>query len=237
MIHSDLQRLCAWSGIVAIVLFFAAFFIAHFVPPPGPYLTQEQVAAMYQQNATGIRVGMVCMMASTMFVSPVVAVISIQMKRMEGATPILAYTQMSTGTVGIVTLLLPPIMFLITAFRPDRAPELTYLMNDICWFMTAIAWPPFVMQYITVAIAILRDKRPQPLFPRWVGFFNIWIAVLFLPGGWLLAFFKSGPFAWNGIFTFWLPGGLFAVWFVVMLIALLPAIKQQELETVFESRG
>ena len=66
MIHSDIQRLCAWSGIVAVVLFFAAFFIALFIPPPGPYLTQAEVVAMYQQNATGIRIGMVSMMASTM---------------------------------------------------------------------------------------------------------------------------------------------------------------------------
>ena len=230
MIHSDIQRLCAWSGIVAVVLFFAAFFIALFIPPPGPYLTQAEVVAMYQQNATGIRIGMVSMMASTMFVSPVVAVIAIQMKRMEGATPILAYTQMSTGTVGIVTLLVPPILFLVTAFRPDRSPELTYLMNDMCWFFTAIAWPPFVMQYIVVAIAIFRDKSAQPVFPRWVAFYNVWQALLFLPGGCLLAFFKSGPFAWNGIFTFWIPGGLFASWFIVMLVALLPAIKRQEQE-------
>ena len=232
MIHADIQRFCTWSGIVAVVLFFAAFFIAQFIPPPGPYLTQEQVVSMYQKNATGIRIGMVCMMASTMFVSPFVAVVSIQLKRMEGMTPILAYTQMSTGTVGIVTLLIPPIMFLITAFRPDRMPEITYVLNDVCWFLTAIAWPPFVMQYITIAIAIFRDKSAQPIFPRWVGFFNAWTALLFVPGGCLLAFFKSGPFAWNGIFTFWLPGGLFAVWFIVMTMALLPAIRRQELESM-----
>jgi hypothetical protein len=51
--------------------------------------------------------------------------------------------------------------------------------------------------------------------PRWVGFANIWIAILFLPGA-LLPFFHSGPFSWNGIIGFWLVANALFGWIVIM---------------------
>jgi len=50
-------------------------------------------------------------------------------------------------------------------------------------------------------------------------------AILFIPGG-LIAFFKTGPFAGDGILTFWLPFAVFFGWFVVMFPLFLKAIKQ-----------
>jgi hypothetical protein len=44
----------------------------------------------------------------------------------------------------------------------------------------------------------------------------------------LLAFFKSGPFAWNGALVFWLAGSTFFVWFIVMTVTLLKAIRQEQ---------
>jgi uncharacterized protein (DUF983 family) len=39
--------------------------------------------------------------------------------------------------------------------------------------------------------------------------------------------FKTGPFAWNGLFVFWIPLAVFGSWFVVMSLLLLRAIKNQ----------
>jgi hypothetical protein len=57
--------------------------------------------------------------------------------------------------------------------------------------------------------------------------------LLFLPDQ-LLFFFKTGPFAWNGVLGFWVPLSVFCGWFisifVVMrrtLIAEIPATAQQ----------
>jgi hypothetical protein len=55
---------------------------------------------------------------------------------------------------------------------------------------------------------------------------NFWMALLFLPAG-LMVFFKTGPFAWNGLLSFWLPLVAFGIWFNVMIYALLRAIKLQ----------
>jgi hypothetical protein len=37
--------------------------------------------------------------------------------------------------------------------------------------------------------------------------------------------FKAGPFAWNGLLAFWVPGGLFSIWFYVVAY-----YQQQETE-------
>ena len=65
-----IQKLCAWSGVATFLLFFGAFGAAKFVLPPGPWLTQEQVVAMYQQNTTEIRIGMSMALISCMFFAP-----------------------------------------------------------------------------------------------------------------------------------------------------------------------
>ena len=42
-------------------------------------------------------------------------------------------------------------------------------------------------------------------------------------------FFKTGPFAWNGMFSFWIPGTLFFAWYVVMLVTISKAIDRDAL--------
>jgi hypothetical protein len=66
-------------------------------------------------------------------------------------------------------------------------------------------------------------------FPRWFCFVSIWVAVLVLPGG-LAVFFKSGPFAWNGLFAFWIPVCVFTVYFASLVPLLFKAIARLETE-------
>ena len=226
MLNTKTQKFCAWSGLVGVLLFFSAFGFARFIPPPGPWLTQEQVVAMYMDNTSGIRTGMVLMMISSMFISPFVAVISQHLRRMEGVNRLMTYTQLSSGSVGILFFNIPAVLFLITAFRPDRSPELTYLMNDASWIVTVMVWPPAFMQNLSIGVAILQDKSAKPIFPRWLGFFQFWVCLLFIPGS-FVPFFKSGPFAWNGLLSFWVAGIAFTLWFVVMLTMLLKAINRE----------
>jgi uncharacterized membrane protein YraQ (UPF0718 family) len=53
-----------------------------------------------------------------------------------------------------------------------------------------------------LAILTLADKRPDPTYPRWFGYLNLWCGTLFVPAG-LIFFFKDGPFSWNGILAWW----------------------------------
>ena len=85
-------------------------------------------------------------------------------------------------------------LFAVTAFRPDRAADSTLLLNDMTWIFLVVPWPPFTMQNFAFAFVILSDTRTTPLFPRWLGYLNIWAPIIFTPGV-ILPFFKSGPFA------------------------------------------
>lgn len=221
------QRFYTWSGVIGVLIFFFGFVFAGFFPPPSPSWDVERVVAHYQQHANGIRAGMVMMMISGMFIAPLVAVISAQMRRIPGAHPVMVYGQLSAGTLGAVFFITGALVFMVAAYRPDRPAEITYMLNDMGWIVTVIPFSPALIQNVIIGVAILSDRQARPVFPRWVAYFNFWVALGFLPGG-LLPFFKSGPFAWNGIFVFWLAGSVFFAWFVVMTAMLLRAVRQQE---------
>ena len=113
--HPIRQSHCAWCGIAALLFFFSGFLAAGFIPVPPPSLTPEEVAAMYQQNATGIGIGGLCFLISGMFIAPLVGVISVQLRRTEHSkAPALSYVQLSAGTAGIMFFMVSGIFFLIT---------------------------------------------------------------------------------------------------------------------------
>ena len=66
----------------------------------------------------------------------------------------------------------------------------------------------------TITIAAFIDKSDRPAFPRWFGYMCFLVFMGQAPGQ-LLFFFKTGPFAWNGLFAFYVPMVVFFVWFVV----------------------
>jgi hypothetical protein len=76
---------------------------------------------------------------------------------------------------------------------------------------------------IAIAIAAFIDKSPDPVFPRWAGYFNLMVVMLILPDQ-LLFFFHSGPWSWNGLFGLWIPVTLFGGWFLVTFFLMRAAV-------------
>jgi len=221
------QRICAWSGVACFLLFFGGFVFAHFVPPLTPSLPADEVARHYQQHAVGIRVGATLMMISGMFYAAFTAVISEQMRRIPGVHPTVVTTQAVAGAFACLTFMVPGLLFVVTAFRPDRDPSMTQMLNDFSWIFLVMPWPPFMVQNFSFAFAIATDRRETPLFPRWVAYVNVWAPIIFTPAV-LLPHFKSGPFAWSGIFVIWIPAAVFVIQFVVNTWALLRAVATDD---------
>jgi hypothetical protein len=224
------QRICAYSGIICVLLFFGGIVAADFLPPLSPSMSAAQVAAHYQAHTAGIRLGAGLIFLSSGFYVWFTAGISGQMRRIPGVDPTVIYAQLAAGAFGCLAFLVPALLFAITAFRPDRSPDATLLLNDMSWIILVMPWIPFMAQYFAFAFAILSDPRPQPLFPRWLAYFNIWAELMFTPAI-ILPFFKSGPFAWNGLFVFWIPAVVFGSVFFVDTIWLLKAINSETEET------
>lgn len=77
-------------------------------------------------------------------------------------------------------------------FRPERPAELTKLVNDLSYVMLILPWPPIFGQLGALVVAIFHDRSAAPVFPRWLGFVNLWVALLLLPAS-MIIFFKTGP--------------------------------------------
>ncbi|WAJ43314.1 hypothetical protein OK015_19120 [Mycobacterium sp. Aquia_216] len=223
------QRFCAFSGIICVLLFFGGFVAAGFLPPLSPGMSAAQIAAHYRAHTSGIRLGAGLIFLSSMFYVWFTAVISGQMRRIPGVHPTVVNASLAAGAFAGVTFLVPALMFAVTAFRPDRSPDATLMLNDMSWIMLVMPWTPFMPQYLSFAFAILSDQRPQPLFPRWLAYFNIWVELMFTPAT-VLPFFKSGPFAWNGLFVFWMPATVFTALFIVNTTFLIKAINSEARE-------
>lgn len=221
------QLWCIWSGVIFLILFALGWgLIARFVPPPSPALGAAEIADFYRQNTQMIRLGLIITQVSCIFLPPWVAAVSVQMKRIEGGSPVLAYSQLICGLAAMLVILGSALIWGTVVFRPERDAELLLLISDLGWLVFTMTFAPFSTQGMSIALAIFSDQSAVRTFPRWLGFFNLWTATLFLPTG-LILFFKSGPFAWDGLIGFWLPVGIFGAWFVVMTVHMLKAAKRK----------
>jgi hypothetical protein len=121
------------------------------------------------------------------------------------------------------------ILWQAATFRPERSPEIVQTLNDVAWMLfVCIASTP-ILQALVMGAAVLGDRRARPIFPRWAGYFDFWVALLFLPGS-ISVFFKDGPFAWNGLLTWYLPLTVFTAWIIVNTVLTLRAITRAERE-------
>ena len=208
-------------------MFFVGLATAGFFPPTSPLLDADAIAGVYQNNTAMIRLGTFIMVFSSGLVVPFAAAITVQMKRIEGLqAPVLSYTQLAAGTGGILLFLIEAMFWSLAAYRPERSPDVTQALNDIAWFFTVMPFALIFIQNLAIGLAIISDERPSPVFPRWLGYLNFWMALLYVPGG-LCTFFKIGPFAWNGLLAFWTPALVYCSWFVLMAIHVIKAARAQ----------
>ena len=223
MLTNRILTLCAWAGPATVVVALIGWLVAGVLPIPlGSESSVEKVVNFYSHD-TRVLAGLVISTLGVSLVFPLIAVIGVHMVRMEGRTPILTFLQLITGAATGVCLLLPLLLMTTIAFRPDRSPELTMTLNDIAWLLFITPIVPFMIQNVAIGVAILNDKRQT--LPRWVGYVNFWVAFSFIPDP-LAFFFHSGPFAWRGIFIFWLALTTYAIFLIVMGLTLRKAIRE-----------
>jgi hypothetical protein len=152
-------------------------------------LGPAEVAARYANNTVGIRAGMVCVLVGGALYGAWTAVITVQLKRIEGRSSVMAYTQLALGAAFVLVFVVPVVFWQAGAFRPLDNIEITQRLNDLAWMGFLIPVPVITVQGLAITLAILSDKSSSPAFPRWLGWFNLWAQIIFLPGV-LIPFFK-----------------------------------------------
>lgn len=214
---SSSERICISAGFGMVVcLLLGLWPAAGFIPPPAPRASAAEVAAIYDQQRNGIIAGSVLVMMGAAFFQVFCVAVSSAMRRHSAHHDALAQAQLSCATVNTVLFILVGLFWLVAAYRPDLPASEVRLFNDMAWIIMVVPTGPFMIQLIAVGWVVL--ATPGGL-PRWVGFFNLWCALLAIPGM-FSGFFKTGPIAWNGILSFWLEASVFLLWLLVMIFAL-----------------
>ena len=221
------QIVCTWSIPLFIALYVMAFVgISGFVPPPAPLLEGSEIVALFEQNRTSIRLGqLLCLVFSVLFL-PWTAVMTVQMVKVEGQYPVLAWLQFGGAVMLGVFFMICSLVWSIAAFRPDQDPQILQMLNDSGWLIFVMAYPEYLLQLIAIGVVFLGDKRDQPFLPRWFCYFTFSVALTGTGGG-FATFVKSGAFAWNGVLGFWTPVIFFLVWLLVLFPLMLKGIKRQ----------
>jgi hypothetical protein len=225
--NAKAQRACVLCGLGLVVLFFLGFWaIADFLVPPSPTESAEQVALMFAEHRNRIRAGLLVTMFAAALLVPWSSAMFIQLRRGEGRYSPLPYVQMLCGTLFSLEFIYLLMFWQTAAFREDLSPELIRLLTDMGWIPFVGLTSTAVVQAFALGCAMLGDHREVPVFPRWAGYFNIWVALLFTPGS-LCVFFKTGPFAYNGVLAWYLPVTVFSVWMPLNTLLCLRAINNQ----------
>lgn len=234
------QMWCAICGFVFPILALIAMFGTGILPPQSPNHSPEQIAAWYQDGNTLKLAGFAATAVAVCLVMPLTVAITLRMFRIEGRSPAMSLLQLASGVVTWVLMIVPMMILCVAAFRPDRDPQMTQTISDLGYILFFMGFAPFAMQDIAIAIAVLRDRAIKPVFSRWVAWFNLWVAFLFIPAV-VIPFFKVGPFSYRGLLAFWIPTLIYGLWAIVMAYVTRRAImdeaaEEQRLDPVAETR-
>ena len=222
------QLIAVWCGPALMVLAAVGFFaFARIVPVKGPDYGTQRLVQWYLDNATGIRAGMIFLMISMRLIVPWGMALATQVRRAAPEHSILFHIQVCCVATAMLLGIFVSLTGAVAAYRPGAvAPDITQTLHDIWWFLLVFAWSYFMVWNIAVAASILLDKRADPIFPRWSGYLSVWLALGYTPAS-LVVFFKTGPFAYNGVMTWWIPTVSFFVWMAVMTGLSIRAIKRE----------
>lgn len=216
-------KILIWSGpICVIMVFFGLFLMAGFFPPPSPKLTGEQMADVWKQGQHLKQAGMViCFIGGTLYATFSLA-IGFLLQRCSNDL-VMPIAQTVLGVFGTVYFSFNFLILATAGFRPGLALESTQVLHDLGFIMTFSPAAPFFLQYFAIAIIIFQIPDKNLLVPRWLAYFNLWVGMGLIPAS-FIPLFHSGPFAWDGVFGFYIPVLVFGAWFIVMVPYLLKLV-------------
>jgi hypothetical protein len=222
------QRVCIYCGPVMLVVWLAGFVIAHYIPPPHASASAHAIQSTFVHHTFRIRLGMVMTLFAVALLVPFSAAISAQMRRIEGPHQVLAATQVTSGAVLSLEFIVPVMVWLTAAYRPSAiTPATIRMLDDMGWIMFVAVISSVIVQIASISFAVFLDKRPEPIFPRWYGYLNAWVAVLLAPAG-IIVFFHHGAFTWRGLVGFFVPLTVYCIWMFSTTAMLIRALRRQE---------
>jgi hypothetical protein len=222
------QIVMVWWGLIFMIIYgLVLWLLLHMVPLPRATMSVDEIAAFYRKHDTTIKWGAVIESFTSAFMLPLSVVIAVQLARTEKGRPVWAILSCCSGVMMSIFLVLPPLFWGVAAYSSNRAPEVTALMHELGNLTLVTTDQFYIFMWVAITVICLRPTTvANSPFPRWMGYFTAWSALMFEAGA--FAFLpRTGPFAWNGLLVFWSPFTIFGIWIIVMSVLLLQAIKRQ----------
>ncbi len=217
------QWICFWSVPVFYTLFGLVFVpLSWMMPPRSPANPQQAVIEFMQSTNLLVASSILILVVGLSAVGN--AIYMSQMRRMS-VSPVLRYAFWVGAITGaIVGCLFPMFCFGLGAFRPGYDPQVLQLLYDFGYLSFIGCLGCFFLNWSCLGLAILLDENNT--LPRWLGYYTLWQSVteIFAATLWVS---QSGPFAWNGIMTFWFNMVLYVPWQIIVYYCIYRAIRNQ----------
>ncbi len=222
------QLICAWCGplfLVTFLLFWGV--IANNIPNPAPSLTAEALKERYLLNLGDIRLGFIVSLITVCFYMPWTCLLAAQMRRIEGTEmPVLSYLQLIGGALTVMVVSFSAVFWVVAGFRPEAPASTFQMMTDTGWLIIDLCYACTTLQMVAAALIGLADKSKTPLFPRWVCYVTIWCGISFFPAS-LTGVLKTGPFAWNGALSYYIPYFCWLCWFSIASFFMIKEVRRR----------
>src|SRR6516162_803719 len=218
----------AWCGVAYIVVLLVGWLaVGGFFPLHRPSAGADEIATFFRDHGIRIRLGMVIVMWGAALFIPFTATMADFVARFEGRNGPLTRMMILAGYSNAMLTFYPPLWWIVNAYRAQqRSADLTYLLNDVAWLQFIGGVSLIMPMYGVVAVVALADTSENPVFPRWFGYQSIMTFLLLVPDQ-MLFFFKTGPFAWNGLIGFWIPLTALGSWFITIFILMRRTLLQE----------
>lgn len=198
-----IQIICAWCGPAFVILYGLSWVVlGHNYPPPDPSFTAEElVANYYVKYRDQILLGQSLSTCLGMLYLPWTCQLTVQMWQRE-KTPILSLLQLTGGLLTAWVLVFGPAMWVWCAEFAGTVPaEMTKAVHFIAWYVYDMTYMITTIEVIAICLFAFLDKQKPAIMPRWAAVLALFSGLSFLPLT-FLPYFKTGPFALNGYWSF-----------------------------------
>jgi hypothetical protein len=198
-----IQLVCAWCGPAFVVLYGLSFIVlGHNYPPPDPLFTaQELVENFYLKYRDQILLGQSLSASFGILYLVWACQLAVQMSRRE-PTPILSIIQLCGGLLtGWILMCSPALWAWCAEVAGAVNPDTIKAVHFLSWYLYDMTYWITTVEVIALFILVMADRSKPALMPKWAAGLALFSGLSFLPLT-FLPYFKSGPFALNGYWSF-----------------------------------
>lgn len=220
-------KLDQWLAFATVPFFFTLFGIVFvplsgMMPPRSPSSSPPQIVDFMQSDSLLVACAILTLCFGLAPLSN--AVYLIQIKRMS-VSPVFRYSLMVGSMSGaIVGMLFPMFCFGLGAFRTGYDPSVLAMLYDFGYLAYIGSLGCFCVMWLAFGLAIILDTNS--VLPKWLGYYTVWqyVTELMAAPVWIAT---SGPFAWNGLTTFWFAMMIYVPWQIIVYVCIHRSIKNQ----------